>query len=152
MEGLQSGPKILKNYQTVFIGWMDPKTSGADLKSMRYESEKDWIKYVNNLNSYFMPTQFSAWLHGKRIINAKTMDEEPPDGSQLYIRFNKAVLYLSTAEGAIPEIHKSYIGWEALDVEMSFIDVKSGNELHKVHVAITDRDANPGSYSFEGQI
>ncbi len=152
MEGLQRGPKILKSYDTVFIGWMDLQLGGADWKSMRYESEKDWIGFVENLNNYFIPSQFPAWLPGKKIIKAKTKDEAPPPNAQLYIKFNRAIHHVAVAKGDIPLLHKSFFGWEVLEVDMSFTDLKTGKELCKFDVVVTSKDSDPLAYRFESRV
>lgn len=152
MEGLQSGPRILKNCDTIFIGWMDITVFESDWKSLGYESEKAWVYFVNSLNNHFIPMQFPVWLHGKKIVKARNRDETPPADAQIYIRFDRSVFYKAEQTYSIVTIDQRFNNCEVLDVRMSFIDLKSGKELHELDVVIYHKDNNLYYYSFEGRI
>jgi hypothetical protein len=76
----------MTNMKSAFIGWMDMVPDDWSLHG--YESKAEWTSAIDQLNNFFQRQCQTKYLPGLTVTAAKSLGDEKPADSDLYIKFS----------------------------------------------------------------
>jgi hypothetical protein len=113
--GKKPTPVDIKNFNKVFIGWVD--VNPEDYHSLGYGSKQEWVGVINGANVNFQKgLASSSAFAGKTVTGAKDRTDTNTAGNDLYVKFTDV------------EFDHKY----RLHITVHFIDLKSNSEIGSV--------------------
>lgn len=113
--GKKPTPVDIKNFNKVFIGWVD--VNPEDYHSLGYGSQKEWADVISTANENFQKSLAgSGAFAGKTVTGAKDRTDENTAGNDLYVKFTDV------------QFDRKY----RLHIAVHFIDLKSNSEIGSV--------------------
>ncbi len=132
----------VNQYPSFYVGWLDLQDKYWE--EFGYESLKSWKAVIDDQNYHGIQPYMKKNFPNKNLIFAGPEDSQFPDKGDLYIKFD------------VTRIDKNWNavtgGFDDLYVDVSFIDIKSKEELYSANINTTSMGMGPQGWTFEGRL